>query len=668
MQTLTLNGNTITGKTQLNKYTLGEQMRPILAENQGVIAAVWDSYEQYGDHSGIYGKIFFLNGTLIKDEFRVNQITAGSQSKARVVAKDNSFVFGYVSQDTINLETFDITPYIPKKEDVTKTKTLRNLPKTHTDTASNTDTNTHTQTQTYSSSVTASISESEKLERPSVSSTIFQQTNTTEINTYTHTNSYTRTITQTSKPILQQQSTQAPKIADAIPSTQKAIATNTAAGASVASVLTLSTANVAIGSRINTAEKLSSCENIDFQNITFPEPSWSHHPLQFAIGDSPLKYEIGALVGNSALYVGGVAILAGLSCAVGAISSGSLLTAYALGAPALFFPGSHALLAGYLFPEIASSSATLIKYGSPALQAAGSLALITMGGHSIYYGRFAWKMKATFSAKKLKWRAPKNKPGYIKKYGIYFDDYYQSTREAFSIDNIFNIATGFLSGYNPGELSECNSMLYTGTALYSSYFLYLLARRPYISTFNNIFYISMAALQAIPLILKTIQVNSPDLKNSTSMNMAIEIMPVIANYALTAKSVFDLWQMIKESSCYTKSSMPDSSSSDSDNDNSQQLLRVLAPSSNTATPSQTHQLKAPIAPPQSSVSSNGMIPPQHNPLTSAAASSTDTLSPSHPQTTYSQSPYKPRSLFDHYVSDISGVSGDDYFIDYTPQS
>ncbi len=391
-------------------------------------------------------------------------------------------------------------------------------------------------------------------------------------------------------------------------------------------MFTLSTTNVAIGSRINTADKLSSCDTLDFQNITFPQPSWSHHPLQFSLGDSPLKYEIGALVGNLALYVGGFSILTGLS--------------WYFGAPAIFFPGSHALLAAYFFPEIASSSATLIKYGSPGIKIAATLPLILMGAHSIYYGNFLWTLEATFSTKKLKWRAPKNKPEYTKKYGTYFEDYSKSKLEAFPVDNMFNIATGFLSGFNPDELSECNNMLYSGTALYSGYFIYLLARRPYISTLNNVFYISMAALQATPLILKTVQVNYPDLKNSTSMTSAIEVTPVIANYALAAKTIFDIGKLIKESSCCTKASI--SIDSDSDND---QLLQVLAPSN--AAPSQHGLLQAP-PPPSSGGGNNGITP--SNPLNSAQTN-TGTFAPSghHPKhTTHSTVPDVTASTFDPY--------------------
>lgn len=131
----------------------------------------------------------------------------------------------------------------------------------------------------------------------------------------------------------------------------------------------------------------------------------------------------------------------------------------------------------------------------------------------------------------------------------------------------------------------------------------------------------MAGLQATPLILKTVQVNYQDLKNSTSMNTAIEITPVIANYALAVKSILDIALMIKERSCGTKVLMPNDSESDNE-----QLLKVLTTNDVTSQIQQHPVLNLP-SPCGSSGSSNGMTPSQYNPLNSLISPTTS--SPGH---------------------------------------
>lgn len=522
-KSMNLEGINITDEIQINAEDM-DTSDPVIMENIGVFAIGWKvSFRNGSGKTLVYGHLIYPNGTKIGTEFIINDEIEGNQRNIKIVPMENSFTFAYLGpvngKDTITLRTLDITPYSTyEPKDVTPT--MR-----ETDSV----TNTPSLTQTPS----ATIHETPTHISPSISIT-----NTAA---GTDTVSGMRTETQSISTVKEVE----PKAAGSVPAVVEKISATSGGVASVASVASISVSNVAIGARINTVSTLTSCDSNSYQKVTIPEPSFFEHPLGFAIGDGPLKYVKGALVGNIALYIGGVAIGGAVTAA--AVATGAPLV---VGAVCV----TQAVLASYFFAQIASSSATLIKHSDDwRWKAAGVAALVGTTVHSFGYGKLLIGIEATFSVSDNRWVSPDSDPLYKRKYGVYFKDYRLGRLEAFPVDNVFNIATGYLAGYMPEALSECHVVSHVGTVLYTSYVLYLAIRRPYISNVDNAFYISIATLQALPLMLRSVQDIRPELKDHEGIEKVVEWSPVVANAALTAKTVYDIGSSVHK--FYQKSPM-----------------------------------------------------------------------------------------------------------------
>lgn len=92
-------GTALGSEFQVNTYTTGFQYGPSVAiDAAGNFVVTWDSLNQDGGGSGVYGQRYASNGTTQGTEFRVNTYTTGSQQGSSVVMKaDGSFVVTWES-------------------------------------------------------------------------------------------------------------------------------------------------------------------------------------------------------------------------------------------------------------------------------------------------------------------------------------------------------------------------------------------------------------------------------------------------------------------------------------------------------------------------------------------------------------------------------------------
>lgn len=82
-------GTKVGGEFQVNTYTLGEQVAPMIAiDGTGRFVVVWESVGQDGSLSGVYGQRYNADGTPHGVEFRVNSYTTSAQA-APAIALDN---------------------------------------------------------------------------------------------------------------------------------------------------------------------------------------------------------------------------------------------------------------------------------------------------------------------------------------------------------------------------------------------------------------------------------------------------------------------------------------------------------------------------------------------------------------------------------------------------
>jgi len=73
-------GNTVGEEFQVNNYTADHQREPEMAmSHDGKFVITWSSKNQEGEGYGVYAKLFNADGTVLKDEFQVNNITSGNQ-------------------------------------------------------------------------------------------------------------------------------------------------------------------------------------------------------------------------------------------------------------------------------------------------------------------------------------------------------------------------------------------------------------------------------------------------------------------------------------------------------------------------------------------------------------------------------------------------------------
>jgi hypothetical protein len=86
---------------QVNKYTKGEQIRPVIAcITNGNLAVAWSSSRQDGSHQGIYARVIHRNGSFVTEPFQVNQFTSNNQRNPSIGALSNgTFVVVWASEN-----------------------------------------------------------------------------------------------------------------------------------------------------------------------------------------------------------------------------------------------------------------------------------------------------------------------------------------------------------------------------------------------------------------------------------------------------------------------------------------------------------------------------------------------------------------------------------------
>lgn len=77
-----------------NAHTTEAQTRPVISNTtDGAFVAAWVSFAQDGDASGIFARLFDVDGVPVGDEFQVNEVAAESQLRPAIAANnDGSFM------------------------------------------------------------------------------------------------------------------------------------------------------------------------------------------------------------------------------------------------------------------------------------------------------------------------------------------------------------------------------------------------------------------------------------------------------------------------------------------------------------------------------------------------------------------------------------------------
>jgi hypothetical protein len=94
MQRYDVDGNTVGSETLVNSTTHDTQSQPsVTGTADGGYVVVWESEDQDGDGTGIYGQMFDANGGTVGSEFQINTHTNNNQGSPSITALDAG---GYV--------------------------------------------------------------------------------------------------------------------------------------------------------------------------------------------------------------------------------------------------------------------------------------------------------------------------------------------------------------------------------------------------------------------------------------------------------------------------------------------------------------------------------------------------------------------------------------------
>lgn len=95
-------GAPIGSEFRVNANTVGDQRSPAVTDlKNGNWLAVWQSFDSQGSNTGIYGKIYGPSGTVVKSDFRIDVQSAG-----KPVVFEDWFAFGLTPVATLNDGTF----------------------------------------------------------------------------------------------------------------------------------------------------------------------------------------------------------------------------------------------------------------------------------------------------------------------------------------------------------------------------------------------------------------------------------------------------------------------------------------------------------------------------------------------------------------------------------
>ena len=310
---------------------------------------------------------------------------------------------------------------------------------------------------------------------------------------------------------------------------------------SIASIASLSNVNTAQGARLATVSNIITCsDNKPF--ISDPLP-WFVSPTRMSVGSTVFRYVDGAILGNWILF--------------GAIIGIHSLIAYKFGAEKVNYPGALVLLNLYLTTPLANSATTLIRLGNVVEQIFGYFSLIIQFIFIIIMSillkmKFAAKTEikeANFLINKVicrpfrlnplqqKWLPLIKGNLFVKYYGKIFEDYRIEWYGFMSVELTMAVASGMLDAFNI-QIPSCDDLIYAAMFIYGAYALIVTALSPYRHPLEGFYSSGVAIVQTIPFLILSLQ--KAISRNNVGLQTTAEIIPVILQYVLVARTTYDL--------------------------------------------------------------------------------------------------------------------------------
>ncbi len=267
---------------------------------------------------------------------------------------------------------------------------------------------------------------------------------------------------------------------------------------------------------------------------------WTNNPTQMSIPTGALSNIDGALLGNWLIIAGS--------------GIGYLAASYKFGKDLLRSPGSFNYVNLFFASPLAFIATTMLRFGGTTEKVMAGLSL-SLQFSSLGAISYVLLQKFDPALTLIKSEYENNLKGYIKylvngeyrwsaqsdykkQYGALFRDYKYS---GFIVAELaMNTGVGVLTSFQTyNQYSACDATLYVTYALYLAYTGSLILLRPYLSTLDNAYYISISVLQLSVLTINVAQSIRPELQDNQDLNNAKQCIVDSLYYIALARSIFD---------------------------------------------------------------------------------------------------------------------------------
>lgn len=262
--------------------------------------------------------------------------------------------------------------------------------------------------------------------------------------------------------------------------------------------------------------------------------SWQDSPTQLTVGDDDLQYEFGGLVGNWVLFTG-------IGCVL-------TLTTLKVGTEKGHFPGILILPAMFFLSPTTSSAVTLFRDGQGTAKAIGG---VSLAASALATGCFAVRFlpmyfQARWEDKTNKWvDVSEAARGYVARNGLLFEDYRPGHHWFLLVELAMSVSVGALKSYQALQ-ENCGVLLDSATGVYNAYGLAMIVFHPNKDRYNQIFYGTVAGLQAIALTTQVIASKTASDETQQKVRVVTESIITATDYMLMLKSLFDFGKRLKD--------------------------------------------------------------------------------------------------------------------------
>jgi hypothetical protein len=195
----------------------------------------------------------------------------------------------------------------------------------------------------------------------------------------------------------------------------------------------------------------------------------------------------------------------------------------------------------------AGSATTLIRDGTADQQALGACSIIaqavglitvTVFLHPTFFGA-NWVSEDD----RLKW-VDGQEPGYVKHYGLLFIDYRGRRHLFIIVELLMSTETGILRSYQATQ-SNCRDVVTAAAAVSAAYLLAIGVLRPHLEFKDRVFFTAIAGIETFALTTQAFSLWLGSEETQAKTRTVAESAVMVAEWALTIKSLYDIGRRIK---------------------------------------------------------------------------------------------------------------------------